>query len=314
MVTGAGGFLGRQLCVALRPHHELIEVDLPGRSVPTGTRTVSILHPEELAQVVDEWNPEIVIHAAFVNRKPADWTEACYYQSVRDVNAPLFDVCSRRSVSVLLVSSSAVYAPQDGDEGANDPPPCITEDHAVNPVSVYGRAKALQESLAERTNSAGGLHLCIVRLFNLCGPGQQEGMLLPDWVNRAVAIAGGGEPVLRVRNRTTSRDLVDVRDAARAIGLLVRDFRPGSVVNVASGFPVKLMEISDELARLCPVPYEVIETEPFPDSANVVSQCGSFERIRDGWGWAPVISWQQSLADLWVSTVRQRLGWRVSLG
>jgi GDP-4-dehydro-6-deoxy-D-mannose reductase len=202
----------------------------------------------------------------------------------------LLEACARRRINVVLCGSSAVYG---GASGA------IDEGVQPAPVSLYGLAKAFQEQLT-RAFSADELSVCIARLFNLIGPGQAPGMLVPDWLAGLAAIAAGGEPVLRVRNRATCRDFIDVRDAATALQCMVVDFRPGLVANIASGESVSLMQLSHFLETLCPVPFRIVETQPSPHAQDIPQQSGDAALARQTWGWTPTVDWRQSVRDAWL--------------
>lgn len=288
LVTGAAGFLGRHLCAALVEGRRVIGAVRSPASIP-GVAVELAVGETGLGELVLRQRPEQVIHAAFTTRKPADWPVARYLQSSIAVDAALFEACAAVGASLILVSSSAVYGSAEG---------LIDEDQSRNPVSLYGIAKVMQEMLAEHWQRIASLPCCIVRPFNLCGPGQGPGMLLPDWVKGAVAIARGGERVLKVYTRASSRDFVDVRDAVRAIVLIASHFRSGDKFNIAAGKAVPLSEVSEALQRLSPISYEVLETHPSLGTTDVSAQVGSFARIEAQLGWRPEIDWQTSLRDL----------------
>ena len=296
LVTGAAGFLGRHLCTALidGAHRVLAAAAAGSEGMPKDAVPVVVdaCNSEGFARAVRCLRPQLVVHAAFRNRKEANQTDLEYLRDLQAVDIPLFEACALTGASLLSVGSSAVYGSAEGRD-------LIDEDCPIRPVSVYGLAKAMQEMTAQYEVIARALPLVIVRLFNLIGPGQSTGMVVPDWVSRAVHIARGAEPVLRVANRAAARDFVDVRDAAQAIRLLVEDFRPGTVINVASGTTVSLTEISDALIALCPRPFAVQETAPVLSATDVRIQCGDYARLKKGWGWQPQITWRQSLSDVW---------------
>lgn len=246
-----------------------------------------------LAGAVSRAGPDLVVHAAFVNKRPPGWSEEEYLERQLVANRRLFERCAAAGLPLVLISSSAVY-------GAGSPARPLDEAAPRRPLSLYGRAKALQEELAEEA-AAAGMGLCILRLFNLVGPGQGPGMIVSDWVSRVAAIADGAEPVLRVKNRATSRDFVDVRDAARAVALAADRFPAGEVFNVASGRAVGLGELSELLEGLCPVPYRTIETDPEPAAADAAYQAGDAGKIARALGWRPEIDWRRSVRDAWAA-------------
>lgn len=129
---------------------------------------------------------------------------------------------------VVLAGSAAEYGPR------NDPRP-LGENAALRPRGPYATAKAMQTVLAR---GMGG-RVAIARLFNLIGPGQPPGFVVSDLITRTLA----GERPLRVRDAGSTRDLVDVRDAAAALALVAeRDFF--GEVNVGWGVPVPIGDVA----------------------------------------------------------------------
>jgi GDP-4-dehydro-6-deoxy-D-mannose reductase len=291
LVTGAGGFLGRHLCPLLAEEFDVIGVDLAGVAPSFEGRWREAPSSGDSAGLLDELQPDSVVHAAFRNRKPAAWSRTDYLARVLDENVRLFEACAERNIEVVLCSSSAVYGAAPGNRA-------LVETDPVQPVSLYGVAKALQEMLPE-VFAHEQLRVCTVRLFNLIGPGQRPGMLVPDWLEGVAAIDAGGESVLRVRNLRTARDFVDVRDAARALRAMIADFRSGTVVNVAGGESVSLMELSRLLQTLTAAPFEIVENDPDVAPTDVAAQRGDTSRARELWGWTPTIDWRQSVTDAW---------------
>ena len=291
LVTGAGGFLGQELCRQLGPAFRVIGADLSQVPHVRGVEWIQIGATSTLARAVLDRKPSVVIHAAFRNRKPPDWTDEEYIAEAVSAGVSLFDAAAATGTKVLLVSSSAVYGTGGGTE-------VIDETTPRQPVSVYGRAKAAVEDAALEA-AVAGMEVCIARLFNLIGPRPQAGMMVSDWVKQAVSVKDGDTNAIQVHHRRTSRDLVDVRDAARALALLAGTFHPGEVFNVASGEAISLMEISIELEALARRPLEFVETVREVDPTDVLSQRGSSAKLSAALGWQPKIAWRSSLADLW---------------
>lgn len=291
LVTGAGGFLGRELCLQLSSVGRVVGVDLAGVDPVNGVEWIVVDESVGLSGVVARLRPRSVVHAAFRNRKPATWTAREYVAEAVSEALSLCEAVAEVGAALLLVSSSAVYGNARGVD-------IIDEQAPLEPVSLYGLAKTLTEEVAGFT-ARNGLRVCVVRLFNLIGPRDQPGMLLSDWVRQAVAVSRGEAEVIRVRHRQTARDFVDVRDAARALRMLTERFEPGGVFNVASETAVGLMEISGELERIAGRSLSFVETHPDACRGDVRSQRGSSRLLRERVGWQPAVPWRKSLAELW---------------
>lgn len=194
--------------------------------------------------------------------------------------------------TVLIVSSSAVYGHVSPDRLP------ITEDYPMQPVTMYGVSKAIQELLAIRYVSEHGLRVIRARPFNLVGPGEPRGMLTSTLAAQIAAIAAGTHPsVVRMRHRATSRDFTDVRDAVAAYWALLEHGEPGGVYNVCSGTAIPVGDVVERLLRLAGINATVEETGEY-HSGDIVTQAGSAARLKTATGWQPRFDLDASLRDL----------------
>ena len=128
--------------------------------------------------------------------------------------------------SVFVVGSAYAY-------GRVDRP--ITETDPFDPMNHYGVSKAAADLLG-RSYAAQGMRVVNARPFNHSGPGQSPDFLLPTLIKQFAEIkAGRREPVVKLGNLDSVRDLSDVRDVVRAYVLALRKGRPGEAYNVGSG-------------------------------------------------------------------------------
>jgi dTDP-4-dehydrorhamnose reductase len=134
MVTGAKGMLGRDLCEALTPAHEVFAVDLEDFDITeeAGPR-------DALAQA----RPDLVIHCAA-------WTDVdgCERDPGR---ASLQNETGARNVATAAaaINAAMVYISTDFvfDGAKNEP---YTEDDIPHPLSVYGASKLAGEEAVRR--------------------------------------------------------------------------------------------------------------------------------------------------------------------
>ena len=293
LITGAAGFLGRHLCARYGPTHRVIGYDV----VPTDTGKADewIISTDDVAFAdhVSRVSPDAVIHGAFVNRKPPQWSNAEYLNYHAVLNESIFESWKIDNFPLLLVSSSSVYGSSEHQ---------LVEGSPINPVTIYGIAKVQQEMVARYYAQQDSLRLAVVRLFNLVGPGQKLGMLFPDWVKKAADILGGQQSSFEVVTLETSRDFLDVRDAAQAIFLLTENFaQMDSVYNVGSEQAVSLKEVFAQLQLIAGAKLSMSESQKSAAVGNPKKQFASVERLRKATGWVPQYSWQDSLKAVWDS-------------
>jgi GDP-4-dehydro-6-deoxy-D-mannose reductase len=139
----------------------------------------------------------------------------------------------------------------------------------------------------------------VVRSFNLLGPGQSEGFVLPDFAHQLVRISRGGAPsVLHVGNLEARRDFLHVDDGVAGYETLVRRATAGQIYNLASGSSLSIRQLLDRLIALTGLEVEVRLDPERVRPVDVPVLEGDSGRLR-ALGWAPCRSVEQALSDLW---------------
>jgi GDP-4-dehydro-6-deoxy-D-mannose reductase len=112
------------------------------------------------------------------------------------------------------------------------------------------------------------------------------------------AIERGADPVIRVGNLESERDLTDVRDMVRAYALLMQKGAVGAVYNVASGVARSMRSVLDGLLQRARVPVTVVADPDRLRPHDIPVLLGDPARLRQATGWAPAISFDRTLDDL----------------
>jgi len=297
LVTGAAGFAGSHLVEHLLEH----EAEVAAWSNPSGQsaaaedsrvrwRAVDLLDRDAVAREIAALRPGAVYHLAGLADVAASWSKP--ERSLR-VNAlgtsHLLDAVAKTGLDcpVLVTGSALVY-----EQSAN----AIAEDSPIGPSSPYGLSKLAQEMLAV---SAALPRVLIARPFNHAGPRQSDAYVTSSFARQiAEAEAGRREPVLRVGNLESRRDITDVRDTVRAYRATMERGTARRPYNVCSGIAYRIRDLLDSLIALARIPVRV-ESDPArmrPSDNPVV--LGDNSRIRTEVGWSPRIGMDQTLRDL----------------
>ena len=121
------------------------------------------------------------------------------------------------------------------------------EDDPCWPIDLYAASKRAAEDVSRILGDRHGIPVVVARVFNLVGPGLQDRHLPAALAGQLAAISlGQSAPVVRMASLRTTRDFVDVADAAAAVHRLAALGQPGCW-NVASGRETPVQEVFDEL-------------------------------------------------------------------
>lgn len=232
LLTGAAGFVGRHVAVALAGRARVVTP----RDNATGQRIDLLDRDARRALVVAE-RPDIVVHLAWVTEHRRFWTapeNAAWETASLDLFNQAFALGARR---VVGTGSCAEY---DWTTGAGS----FAEDVPLRPRTPYGAAKARTAAGLADMAAGYGASWAWGRLFFLFGPAEPPGRLVPLMLRAALA----GES-LDIGPGEAERDFWDVRNAGAAVAALALSDFEGSV-NVASGRAVRFDALAALIERL----------------------------------------------------------------
>ena len=304
LVTGANGFVGRELVPALaarlRPDACLFLASQ--RRVPTAAadghaRVVFDLEDDaSIAAAVAETRPDLVVHLAAqasVGRSAgtaaATWSiNLCGSLALARALAGTVPDCA-----MLFASSVEVY-------GLTFNHGTVVESSPLCPQSAYARSKAAAEAMLADVLPAGA-RLIVARPCNHSGPDQDEAYVIPAFAAQIARAERGASSAIRVGNLDAERDFLDVRDVVAAyVELLARadDLPNRSVFNIASGRLVRVGTVLDRLRALSPAP-TTVESDPLRLRPSEVSTAAiDASAIRQVAHWAPAYTLDDMLSRI----------------
>lgn len=274
LVTGSRGFLGRHL---LR-HYE-------------GRAEAAAFDGDVRDAAAWEAQPraDVVFHLAAVSSVPRSMEDPV---RAFDVNAGgtlrLLEWARSTEVGrVVLVSSAHVYG------RARYSP--IDEKHPTSPVSPYGASKLAAEAMALSYHASFGVEAVVVRPFNVYGPTQGRGFLIPDILHQ---IADGGPLVLGdprpVRDFTYVDDALSFLDAAATVSGI-----GGELLNLGSGVGHAVGEVVQTALEVTGAAIQpVYDPGKFRGTETHALVCGN-GLARESLGWKPQVDLREGLRRTW---------------
>lgn len=238
---------------------------------------------------------DAVVHLSALPYIPDSWShEAAYWkQNALATEAVLRMAFEDRAPRVVVASTAEVY-------GISTPVP-VAEDHAVEPVSPYGRSKAAAEEAA-RSYQDRGLPVVILRLFNAYGPREGWPFVIPEIVRQCLK-----EDRVHVGNVDSRRDFTSVDDTAAAVTRAVAsESVDGATINIGSGSSYAVGEITGLVRAMtgCEAPVVVDPARlRSHDPSDFVADNATAKRLL---GWVPTIGLENGL--------RQTIEWYRAAG
>jgi len=295
LVTGATGFAGSHLLDRLLASGEPVAAwaSPRGRANDADTRvrwqTVDVLDRTAVGEAIRQLRPRIVFHLAGLPHVGESWKHADRALQVNALGTHhLLDAVEQWApeARVVVAGSALVYRPSDR---------ALREDDPLAPADPYGVSKLAQEMVAGR--AAGTV--VRTRPFNHAGPRQSEAFVTSSFAKQIAEIeARLREPTLMVGNLEARRDIMDVRDTARAYEALASAGRAGAVYNICSGVAHR---VGDLLERLLGLAQRRVSVRQDPDRLRPSDNplvLGDHARLTADTGWRPEIPVETTLADL----------------
>jgi GDP-4-dehydro-6-deoxy-D-mannose reductase len=301
LVTGAAGFAGSHLLDLLAGEDaRVVALRKPGIGAETAAAypavtwlEIDLLDRDAMRRVAGELAPAVVYHLAGAPHVGQSWSAATETLAVNVMGThSLFEALRLEGLAsrVVVPSSAYVYRPADR---------ALAEDDAIEAANPYAVSKVATEIAAVRAARVDGIHAVVARSFNHIGP-RQDSSFFASGVARQVALieAGRLEPVIRVGNLESRRDLTDVRDTVRAYRALAERGAPGCAYNVCSGQAYRMRDLLETIVAQSRV---TVAIQPDPDRFrpnDTPLLLGNRTRITEATGWEPRVPIEQTLRDL----------------
>ncbi len=302
LITGAGGFIGGHLAVALvRTGAEVRALCRYNSRGDRGTlewftdadveqldiRFGDLRHPESVEQamvgceVVFHLGAQVAIPYSYLN--PRDFFDT-------NVGGALNVAQAARKAGVervIHVSSSEVYG-----EPLSVP---MDERHPLMPRSPYAASKAAADLLMMSFNRSYDLPIVVARPFNTYGPHQSSRAVVPTVISQALEGL-----TLRLGSLEPRRDLTFVGDTVQGmIALGAAEQAAGRVVNLGSGVDISVGELVKLVGQLIGRDLEVeLDRERVRPAESEISQLRSDPSLaKETTGWEANTPLRKGLAE-----------------
>lgn len=298
-VTGAAGFIGRNLIPALKEAgHDVIAIGREAVGLKplaeTGVNCEATDYSVEgLGRILN--GVDSVIHLAGRRSERSDTPlsfEAFTHPNI-SVLDNLLQAASASGVDHLIFASTiAVYSPENALP--------YREDERVFGLNPYGLSKVTGEGLLDLWARSGKMRATSLRLAAGFGHGERSSAVLMRFIDQATR----GEPLIVRGNRNIGVDQLYIRDTVGAFMAALDSNASQGSFNIGAGRAYTLGEMATAVdAAFGGGPGVIFEDKP---EAGAPAPYMSIEAAAAGLGWRPKWPLRTALADFhdtWRATV-----------
>lgn len=321
LVAGGAGYIGSHMVWELLDHGEKVVVLdrlTTGFEWAVAPEAVFIRGDigdrQTLSEILAAHEIDSIIHFAGSIIVPESLSDPLgYYENNTCRSRVLIEAAVTAGIRHFIFSSTAAVYGAAGDEP-------IGEDHALAPISPYGRSKWMTEMMLADTAAATGMRFAALRYFNVAGADRkgragQSSKGATHLIKVASEAALGKRHGISVfgtdyptRDGTCIRDYIHVSDLVSAHRLALEHLRCGGdslVANCGYGLGYSVLEVLQSVSRVSGRELEVrMADRRAGDPAAIVADPSLLKRVL---AWRPLhndldlicadaLRWEEALA------------------
>jgi len=250
LVTGGTGFQGSNISKSLlEDGHDVVILNVHSEKNKTNVRRFGLEKAKIIWGTINDRHivkdsmidVDLVIHAAAKIHvddsieNPTDY----FMTNVMGTNNVL-EVARQFNIPVMHISTCEVYGFQDDD---------LLESSPLMPRSPYAASKAGADRMAYSYYTTYDMNVCIIRPFNVFGPGQKDGKcgaVIPIWATSLLK----GEDITIYGGGNQSREFIYIDDLISAYKIIIDKMLngkelAGEVINIGTGIGAKVNHLAE---------------------------------------------------------------------
>jgi nucleoside-diphosphate-sugar epimerase len=271
LVTGSGGFIGKNLCqVLLEKQFDLSEIK--------SSKDLNLCDNKEVEKLPQV---DVIVHLAASSYIPDSFKNPGFFYQNNVISTLNLLEKSRRDKAKFIFLSTYVY-------GAPQYLP-IDEIHKRNPLNPYTQSKVIGEDLCQAYTRDFELDTMILRPFNAYGPSQLNSFLIPSIINQL------GNSEINLQDSRPKRDYIYIDDLVEAIKMAISAEKTGAnSYNIGSGISYSVQEVVDILIQISKS-NALIEYANVERKGEVLNTVADIKKINAELGWKPKVDLKEGL-------------------
>lgn len=288
LVTGAAGFIGASVVKCLHDREKTVvaavkkESDLWRLESINGLEIacLDVTDTDSVRELILKTRPSHIFHLATYGVYRDQTNEAIIFNTNITGTFNLLSACRDIEIDAFVNTGSVYeYADRSGIQ---------KEEQTGIPRNIYDAAKLASTGLSQAFASEYKLPICTLRLFTTYGPQEDSRRLVTGTIRK---LFSGERPVIASE---AIRDFIYAEDVAEAYLKAAQLGTPGEVYNIASGKPVRVGELVNELCQIVNPKLTPIESNKFLPADD--SRCwADITKAQEQLGWQPQTTLKQGL-------------------
>lgn len=295
LVTGAGGFLGSNLCNLISQEHEILAVSRKFDNICENNNIRFVKYDltqyTELNEKFNSFQPDIVIHCAWEGGNSSKDTDKIWQVNNIIASVNLLKLCSKYQVKKFIgFGTSAEFGDYKGK---------FDEESVCKPNNMYGITKFSLKIIAERFCNDNNIDFSWIRPVFTYGPNDVETRLIPK-----VILSFLKNEDLVLNSCSAVVDYLYVEDFCKAIKSII-DFDLNGDYIISSNQEYQIKNLVENIYKKISPKCELLFDSSIQDKSPQYI-CSSSEKLKLLTGWAPQVTMDQGL-DFTINYFKQRV-------
>lgn len=245
LITGANGFLGRNLRASLEADgHKVFATDNGWRYGEGDCIPTDVTKWEDVRSAFSMTKPDVCVHMAAINGTKNFYK---YPSQVLEVGLEgvlnVTKACELQGVKLFVASSAEVY--QTTQEKANEQVPFTCPD-PLNPRYSYAVSKMATEMVALHSQCQ---HAVVFRPHNIYGPGAGVDHVIPTFAKQARDLRPG-QPFLVRGGAEDTRAFTYIDDFTRGLRVVIDSGENRGIYHIGSEDEITIADLARTILRL----------------------------------------------------------------
>jgi GDP-4-dehydro-6-deoxy-D-mannose reductase len=161
----------------------------------------------------------------------------------------------KHSCRILLIGSAAEYGIPQTETGF------ISENHALEPVSIYGLTKVFQTQLMDYFRRTRRMDIVMARIFNLDGDGISPLLFAGHVRSQINDYLAKKANKIEVGSLAAYRDYLPVGQAISGLISVMEKGTSGETYNIGSGRPILMKDYLNSLLKQHEIPMDAVHVD-----------------------------------------------------